>query len=92
MVVKFAGSNSYAAKSVKSALHVNKVKVKFNDVVKVSELLNKYIFENRSLPSKIKYKNYTFTSAQVSYLMAVAINRIPSKNKDDIILIAALAP
>lgn len=92
VVVKFAGSNSYAAKSVKSALHVNKVKVKFNDVVKVSELLNKYIFENRSLPSKIKYKNYTFTSAQVSYLMAVAINRIPSKNKDDIILIAALAP
>ena len=51
VVIKFAGDNSYASSSAKSALHVNKIKVKFNDVVGASKVLYNYIFEKRAMPS-----------------------------------------
>lgn len=92
VTIKYAGSKNYVSKSVKTQLVVKKVKVKFNDVVGAANKLNKYIEEKKSLPSEIKYKNHTFTHDQLSYLMAVAIKRIPNKNKDDIVLIATSAP
>ena len=92
VTVKYAGNKNYAAKSVKTQLVVKKFKVKFNDVVGAAKVLKEYIEVNKSLPSKIKYKNYTFTPDQLSYLMAVAIKHIPSKNKNDIVLIATSTP
>ena len=92
VTVKFAATKSYAASSVKSQFIVKKYKVKFNDVVGAAKLLRNYISENKSLPSKIKYKNYTFTTPQLSYLMAVAIKHIDQKNKNDIVLVAVSTP
>lgn len=92
IVVKYAGDKNHVAKSVKSKFVVKKVYIKFNDVLNVAVKLKNYISENKSMPSKIKYKNYTFTSPQISYLMAVAIKHISQKNKNDIILINASAP
>lgn len=92
IVVKYAGDKNYAAKSVKSKFVINSVRVKFNDVIGAAELLRDYIAENKSLPSRITYKNNTFTPAQLSYLMAVAINHITKSNKNDIILIAVSNP
>ena len=92
VTVRFAGNKNYAAKSVKSQFVVRKVKVKFNDVIGAAEVLKDYISEKKSLPSRIKYKNHTFTTAELSYLMAVSIKHIKSKNKNDIVLIAVSAP
>ena len=92
VTVKFAATKSYAASSVKSQFIVKKYKVKFNDVVGAAKLLRNYISENKSLPSKIKYKNYTFTTPQLSYLMAVAIKHIDKKNKNDIVLVPVSNP
>ena len=92
VIIKFAGDKNYSKKSVKSKFVVKKVKVKFNDVLGAAKVLKEYISENKSLPSEVKYKNYTFTTAQLSYLMAVAIRHVKSKNKNDIVLIAVSAP
>ena len=65
IVVKFAGDKKYSKKSVKSKIVINPVKVKFNDVLGAAKTLKEYISENKSLPSKITYKNNTFTTAQL---------------------------
>ena len=92
ILVKYAGDKNYAARTVKSQFVIHSVKVKFNDVVGAAELLRDYIAENKSLPSSITYRNNTFTPAQLSYLMSVAINHITKSNRNDIVLVAVSAP
>lgn len=92
IVVKYVGNKKYKPKAIWSKLVVKREMVKFNDVLEVAEILRNYISKKKSLPSNVKYKNYNFTTAQFSYLMAMAINHIPSNNKNDIVLIGALAP
>lgn len=92
IVVKYAGDKIHAKKSVKSKIVIKSVKVKFNDVLGAAKLLKEYISENKSLPSKITYKNNTFTTAQLSYLMSVAIKHIAKNNKNDIVLVVVHTP
>lgn len=92
ITVKYKGNAYYSAKSVKSQFIIKKVKVKFNDIVGAANSLKNYISKNKALPSNLTYKNKTYTTAQLSYLMAVAINHANKKNYKDIVLIAAYEP
>ena len=92
VTVKYAGSKYYKAKTVKSQFVVQKVKVKFTDVIGAADKLKNYVSKNKKLPGSITYKGRNFTTAQLSYLMAVAIRNIGNKNHKDIVLIAAYAP
>ncbi|MBR4396239.1 MAG: hypothetical protein IKS93_00105, partial [Methanobrevibacter sp.] len=92
VTVKYAGNAYYSAKSVKSQFVVSRVKYKFNDIVGASVLLKNYISKNKALPSNIIYNGNNFTTAQLSYLMAVAINHENVKNHNDIVLLAVSAP
>lgn len=92
VTVKYAGSKYYTAKSVKSQFIVKKVKIKFKDVISAAVLLKKYISKNKELPENIVYKEYNFTTAQLSYVMAVAVRNINKKNHNDILLLAASTP
>ena len=92
LTVNYAGGKYYVAKKVKSQLIVKKIKISFNDIVGASVLLKDYVSKNKALPSTISYKQYNFTTAQLSYLMSVAVNHANNNNKNDIVLIAVSAP
>ncbi len=88
LVIKYAGTKYYAAKSIKTKITVKAIKVKFADVIAVSQLLRSYIDEKRALPSNISYGKNNFTITQISYLMAAAIKNINNKKYSDITLIS----
>ena len=92
LTIKFAGSKTYNSKSLKIKIKVTPIKVKFNDVVGAANKLLKHISKNKALPSEIVYNGNNFTTAELSYLMAVAIKHIDKKNYNDIVLVAASTP
>ncbi|WP_297983337.1 hypothetical protein [uncultured Methanobrevibacter sp.] len=90
--LKFAATKYYSASSNTTKCVVKPFKVAFNDVVKMSKLFKNYLSANKSLPSNIVYKNVSYNTAQLSYLMAVAIKHVANKNYNNITLIAVSAP
>ena len=93
LTIKYAGSKkTYNSKSLKVKIKVTPIKVKFNDVVGAANKLLKHISKNKALPSYIVYNEKNFTTAELSYLMAVAIKHIDKKNRNDIVLIAVSTP
>lgn len=93
LTIKFAGDKkTYNSKSLKVKIMVTPIKVKFNDVVGAANKLLNHISKNKALPSYIVYKENNFTTAELSYLMAVAIKHIDKRNYKDIVLIAASTP
>jgi len=92
ITVKYKGNKYYSANSVKSQFIIKAVKVKFSDIVGAANSLKNHISKNKALPSNITYKNKTYTTVQLSYLMAVAIKHVNKKNYKDIVLIATYEP
>lgn len=93
LTIKFAGDKkTYNSKSLKVKIKVTPIKVKFNDVVGAANKLLNHISKNKALPSYIVYKENNFTTAELSYLMAVAIKHIDKRNYNDIVLVAASTP
>lgn len=93
LTIKYAGTKkTYYSKSIKVKIKVTPIKVKFKDVVGAANKLLDHISKNKALPSYIVYKENNFTTAELSYLMAVAIKHIDKKNYKDIVLISVSAP
>ncbi len=93
LTIKFAGDKkTYKSKSLKVKIKVTPIKVKFNDVVGAANKLLEHISKNKALPSYVVYNENNFTTAELSYLMAVAIKHIDKKNYNDIVLISVPTP
>lgn len=88
LVIKYKGSSNYAASSLKTKITVKAVKYKLSDIVGAAGKLASYVSKNKKLPENIVYNKNNFTVTQLSYLMAVAVKNINSKNYNNITLIA----